>query len=111
MENNIRYSFVTYVRVRSSAPDKLHASNGCEPTENNSHKDQFEVEKFSFLPKVIFERHEEYMYLKLVQDIIENGATKNDRTGTGTLSKFGCQVSLPASLLLLVLVTKKGYTS
>nr|CAD1842849.1 unnamed protein product [Ananas comosus var. bracteatus] len=107
VENNIRYSFVTYVRVRSSAPDKLHASNGCEPTENNSHKDQFEVEKFSFLPKVIFERHEEYMYLKLVQDIIENGATKNDRTGTGTLSKFGCQMRFNLRRSFPLLTTKR----
>ncbi|KAI3887175.1 hypothetical protein MKW92_016768 [Papaver armeniacum] len=38
-------------------------------------------QKFSFLPKMIFERHEEYNYLKLVQDIISNGNTKDDRTG------------------------------
>nr|CAD1842860.1 unnamed protein product [Ananas comosus var. bracteatus] len=107
VENNIRYSFVTYVRVRSSALDKLHASNGCEPTENNSHKDKFEVEKFSFLPKMIFERHEEYMYLKLVQDIIENGATKNDRTGTGTLSKFGCQMRFNLRRSFPLLTTKR----
>lgn len=53
-----------------------------------------EVKKFSFLPKMIFERHEEYMYLRLVEDIISTGVQKDDRTGTGTLSKFGCQVML-----------------
>lgn len=79
VENNIRYTFVTYVRVRSSVIEPL---DSCK----------FEVEKFSFLPKNIFDKHEEYMYLKLVQDIISNGVLKDDRTGTGTLSKFGCQV-------------------
>jgi len=43
---------------------------------------------------MIFDRHEEYHYLNLVEDIIRSGAQKNDRTGTGTLSKFGCQVFL-----------------
>lgn len=54
----------------------------------------FDARMFSFLPKKIFEKHEEYLYLRLVEDIISNGALKGDRTGTGTLSKFGCQVLL-----------------
>lgn len=84
MENNIRFSFVSYVRVRSSAVE-AHASR-------NEYSNKFEVERFTFLPKVIFERHDEYVYLKLVQEIISSGTQKDDRTGTGTLSKFGCQV-------------------
>lgn len=53
---------------------------------------QDEVKTFSFLPNMIFEKHEEYKYLRLVEEIISNGMPKDDRTGTGTLSKFGCQV-------------------
>ncbi|KAK7279180.1 hypothetical protein RJT34_24226 [Clitoria ternatea] len=90
VENNIRYSFTTYVRVRSSATEPPSQNN--DPSvDNNSDSIKFEIKNFSFLPKTIFERHEEYIYLRLVQDIISEGTTKDDRTGTGTLSKFGCQ--------------------
>jgi dihydrofolate reductase/thymidylate synthase len=91
VESNIRHSFVTFVRVRKSLAE-THESNGKESTEIDTKNDKFETENFSFLPKMIFDRHEEYHYLNLVEDIIRSGAQKSDRTGTGTLSKFGCQV-------------------
>jgi len=34
----------------------------------------------------------EDQYLNLVRDILETGTKKEDRTGVGTLSKFGCQM-------------------
>jgi len=93
VESNIRHSFVTFVRVRKSVAE-THESNGKESTEVDTKNDKFEIENFSFLPKMVYDRHEEYQYLNLVEDIIRSGAQKNDRTGTGTLSKFGCQVFL-----------------
>ncbi|KAK4416696.1 putative bifunctional dihydrofolate reductase-thymidylate synthase [Sesamum alatum] len=54
--------------------------------------DMFKLSDFTYLPKIIIEKHEEFQYLSLVQDIISNGNSKDDRTGTGTLSKFGCQM-------------------
>ena len=33
-------------------------------------------------------------YLDLMQHVMENGAQKHDRTGTGTLSVFGYQMRL-----------------
>lgn len=75
VENNIRFSFATYVRVRSS----LIGS-------------EFEVESFNFLPKMVFERHEEHSYLRLVQDIISSVYQKHDKTENRTLSGPGCQV-------------------
>ena len=84
---------MTFVRVRKSVAE-THESNGKESTEVDTKNDKFEIENFSFLPKMVYDRHEEYQYLNLVEDIIRSGAQKNDRTGTGTLSKFGCQVFL-----------------
>jgi len=37
-------------------------------------------------------RHEEYQYLEIIEDIIEHGNKKSDRTGTGTKSVFGRQM-------------------
>lgn len=91
MENNIRFSFVTYVRVRNSENGTVAASSGGKFNSNSNSK-KFDVNNFTFLPKMIFEKHDEYMYLKLVEEIISSGTQKDDRTGTGTLSKFGCQV-------------------
>jgi len=56
------------------------------------------------------ERHEEYQYLELVKEIIENGNAKEDRTGTGTRSVFGRQLRF--SLLngkFPLLTTKKVF--
>ncbi|XP_021285501.1 bifunctional dihydrofolate reductase-thymidylate synthase-like isoform X2 [Herrania umbratica] len=90
VENNIRYCFTTFVRVRNSAVEHI-SQNSDQVFDDKPDAGKFEVKKFSFLPKMIFEKHEEYLYLKMVQDIISDGNLKDDRTGTGTFSKFGCQ--------------------
>ncbi|GAB4837885.1 hypothetical protein Ancab_039831 [Ancistrocladus abbreviatus] len=103
VENNIRYTFVTYVRVRRNSVDYGSQSNGslCES--------KFEVQEFTFLPQIVLERHEEHLYLQLVQDILSNGNVKDDRTGTGTLSKFGCQMRFNLRKTFPLLTTKKVF--
>jgi len=46
-------------------------------------------------------------YQDLLQDIIENGSTKSDRTGTGTISVFGRQIRHRMSEGFPLLTTKK----
>jgi thymidylate synthase len=46
-------------------------------------------------------------YLELIEHILENGAEKGDRTGTGTLSVFGYQFRCDISSSFPLLTTKK----
>uniref|UniRef100_A0A0D3HU53 Bifunctional dihydrofolate reductase-thymidylate synthase n=3 Tax=Oryza TaxID=4527 RepID=A0A0D3HU53_9ORYZ len=108
VENGIKHSFISFVRVTKSIAE-ANDSSGKELTGNDSKKVKFQIENFSFLPKMIFERHEEYQYLNLVQDIIRNGAKKNDRTGTGTVSKFGCQMRFNLRRNFPLLTTKRVF--
>jgi dihydrofolate reductase/thymidylate synthase len=55
------------------------------------------------------QRHEEYQYLHLLEDIMENGSDSDDRTGVGTRKIFGTQLKFSLRDSFPILTTKKTY--
>lgn len=51
-------------------------------------------------------RHQEYMYLDLVQDVLVNGNDRPDRTGVGTIGVFGRHMRFDISRTVPFLTTK-----
>lgn len=91
-ENGITYSFKLY----SAAPAVSGETKQAPPTAQ--------------VPAPAAGPHEEMQYLDLIREIITSGNRRMDRTGTGTLSKFGATMrfSLRDNTLPL-LTTKKTF--
>ena len=52
--------------------------------------------------------HEEHQYLRLVRDVIDHGVSRPDRTGIGTLSRFGAQMRFSLRERFPLLTTKRA---
>ena len=54
-------------------------------------------------------KHPEYQYLDLLQELLEHGDKRMDRTGVGTLALFGRQMRFDVSENFPILTTKRVY--
>jgi len=54
----------------------------------------------------MYKKHPEMQYLECIRDVIKSGNSKDDRTGTGVLSKFGYQMRYDLSESFPLLTTK-----
>lgn len=93
-KSGLRYEFLEFTRREAVS---LAASS----TESDS-----SVQTDS-IPEGADVNPEEMQYLEICRDIIENGVKRGDRTGTGTLSKFGVQMRYSLRDDTLPLLTTK----
>ena len=89
-EKNARYQFLTYVAA--------DAESG-----------KFRPKADELLPAGCSTKHEELQYLEMIREIIDQGAVKGDRTGTGTISTFGNQMRFDLRRSFPLLTTKRVF--
>ncbi|CAH1787768.1 unnamed protein product [Owenia fusiformis] len=91
MQTYYSFSFYcsTYVAKKMLATDS-NSTNIDIDMDKKENTDPVEAKKLK-LESPLKKRHEEYQYLEAIQNIIDHGYKKEDRTGTGTISTFGMQ--------------------
>jgi len=60
--------------------------------------------RYIFAPQI---DHQEYQYLNLLKKVMDEGESKIDRTGIGTVSTFGARMEFDISERIPILTTKK----
>ena len=87
-ENDIKYEFQVFVNKRALRQTGVP---NCEQAGSANHE------------------HAEYQYLNLIRDILETGIYKGDRTGTGTIGKFGTHMRFDLRNSFPLLTTKRVF--
>lgn len=101
-DNDTRYQFVVYTREAPAGPSTSTAA-GSRGRQVDT------VGAAPVLPPGIASQHDEHQYLALVKELIEEGCPRSDRTGTGTLSKFGTQQRYDLRHSFPLLTTKRVF--
>lgn len=94
-KSGLRYEFLEYIRKQGVSAAPAPAESVAAPAQDDS------------IPEGAHINPEEMQYLEICRDIIENGVKRGDRTGTGTLSKFGVQMRYSLRDDTLPLLTTK----
>eukprot|EP00579_Thalassiosira_antarctica_P010635 CAMPEP_0201925848 /NCGR_PEP_ID=MMETSP0903-20130614/14933_1 /ASSEMBLY_ACC=CAM_ASM_000552 /TAXON_ID=420261 /ORGANISM="Thalassiosira antarctica, Strain CCMP982" /LENGTH=556 /DNA_ID=CAMNT_0048463565 /DNA_START=94 /DNA_END=1764 /DNA_ORIENTATION=+ len=99
-KSGLRYEFWDYIKRRNIA----ETSEDATATASTATEEKKETTTIPEGPEI---NPEEMQYLNICRDIIENGVQRGDRTGTGTLSKFGVQMRYSLRDNTLPLLTTK----
>lgn len=91
---------------RRDTPDGLRYSFVCYTRCDGIMEDDAVVQ---MLPPGVKKLHEEYQYLDMIQEIINEGVHRGDRTGTGTFSKFGKTMRFNLRHTFPLLTTKRVF--
>lgn len=93
-KSGLKYEFLEYIRRSTGTVGAASAESVASSAESD-------------VPEGPDVNPEEMQYLEICRDIIENGVKRGDRTGTGTLSKFGVQMRYSLRDDTLPLLTTK----
>jgi dihydrofolate reductase / thymidylate synthase len=115
VEGKLRYEFVQYQAAPAAAPgsstpeprDITPPASGSDVGQPTGAGTPFRSPGYG--SPLQEGAHEEDQYLALVRDVIENGVERGDRTGTGTLSKFGVQMRFSLRESFPLLTTKSVF--
>lgn len=88
--DGLRYSFLCYTRVDNA---NEAVTDAC----------------IASLPPLVARNHEEFQYLDTIQEVMDEGIFRGDRTGTGTFSVFGRTMRFNLRHSFPLLTTKRVF--
>ena len=63
--------------------------------------------RLTYIKNLSIHTNPDTVYLNVCKNVLENGETRDDRTGTGTVALFGCQMKFDIKKIIPLLTTKR----